>query len=164
MDDETWKRIPDHPDYEVSDRGRVRSWRRRTSPLVLRQGLNPKGYPMVALQGEEGQRTRQVHRLVADAFLGPRPPGLVTRHVNGDQTDNRATNLAYGTRSENEHDKVRHGTHPQANRTECTNGHPYDEANTRRYRGRRYCITCQDSWNAARPTTRAGRAGVGAAA
>lgn len=43
----------------------------------------------------------RVHRLVADAFLGPRPPGAVIIHTNEDRTDNRAINLEYGTQRAN---------------------------------------------------------------
>lgn len=144
---EEWRPIPEHPDYDVSSLGRVRSRRRKTIPLVLRPGLNPKGYLMVSLQGSDGQTTRLIHRLVAEAFLGRRPEGLVTRHLNGNQTDNRPSNLAYGTRGDNELDKVQHGTHPQAARSHCPSGHPYDDENTRVYQGRRYCRACQARWN-----------------
>lgn len=30
-------------------------------------------------------------------------------------------------------------------KTHCPQGHPYDEANTRAYRGRRHCLTCRRS-------------------
>src|SRR5690606_25876746 len=61
-----------------------------------------------------GQReTLFVHKEVAYAFLGPRPEGLVVRHLNGDQTDNRVENLAYGTHKDNSQDALRHDTLPK---------------------------------------------------
>jgi len=42
-----------------------------------------------------------VHRVVAAAFLGPRPDGHVINHKNGDKADNRAENLEYLTPSDN---------------------------------------------------------------
>jgi hypothetical protein len=36
-----------------------------------------------------------MHQLVADAFIGPCPPGHKLIHVNGDGLDNRRVNLAY---------------------------------------------------------------------
>jgi HNH endonuclease len=35
------------------------------------------------------------------AFVGPRPEGLEIRHLNGNPSDNRLTNLEYATRSRN---------------------------------------------------------------
>jgi len=52
-----------------------------------------------------------VHTLVLTAFVGPRPPSLEARHLNGNPQDNRwPENLAWGTHSENEKDKIKHGT------------------------------------------------------
>lgn len=42
-----------------------------------------------------------VHKIVAEAFLGPCPEGFQINHRNGEKNDNRATNLEYVTRSEN---------------------------------------------------------------
>ena len=50
-----------------------------------------------------------VHSLVAATFLGPCPKRHEVRHLDGNGVNNRKTNLAYGTRSENNKDIVRHG-------------------------------------------------------
>jgi hypothetical protein len=105
--------------YDVSDLGRVRSWklggrarRRRDSPVMRKPVLNTiKGsYYYVMLSGNDGLRLRQVHALVLEAFVGPRPDGMVGRHLNGDSTDNRLRNLAWGTQADNMADAVAHGT------------------------------------------------------
>lgn len=57
-----------------------------------------------------GKKRHSVHVLVAEAFFGPRPTGMVVRHLNGDASDNRPSNLAYGTQSDNIADCFRHGT------------------------------------------------------
>jgi hypothetical protein len=36
-----------------------------------------------------------MHQLVAEAFIGPCPPGHKLVHLNGDGLDNRRANLAY---------------------------------------------------------------------
>ena len=56
------------------------------------------------------QVTRPVHRLVLEAFVGPRPRNMQCRHLNGDPMDNRLANLKWGTIQENTEDKRRHGT------------------------------------------------------
>jgi len=46
-------------------------------------------------------RTEYLHKIVAEAFLGPCPAGQVVDHVNENKLDNRADNLEYVTRPEN---------------------------------------------------------------
>lgn len=140
---EAWRPVPGFGDYEVSDLGRVISHRRNGLVTELHRSINTNGYLRVQLAVGGGRYVwRYVHRLVAEAFHGTRPPGLVVRHLNGDALDNRAQNLCWGTPSENAYDRVRHGTHHEAKKTHCNSGHPFDEANTRLYRGRRYCRAC----------------------
>lgn len=89
----------------------------------------------------------RVHWMVAETFIGPRPPGQVVRHLNGDPGDNRVENLAYGTHSENMLDMVRHGRNNTA-KTHCPQGHPYAEGNLRIIpkTGGRVCRACQATW------------------
>lgn len=53
---------------------------------------------------------RTIHQLVTEAFVGPRPTGSEVRHLDGNPANNRASNLAWGTRRENMADARRHGT------------------------------------------------------
>lgn len=56
-----------------------------------------------------GYEDHKVHILVLEAFVGPRPDGMVGRHRNDDTTNNALTNLCWGTRVENVQDAVRNG-------------------------------------------------------
>lgn len=67
-------------------------------------------YCAVELRQEGRGQYIFVHRLVLMTFVGPLPPGQECRHLNGDRTDNRLSNLAWGTRIENMQDRKRHGT------------------------------------------------------
>jgi hypothetical protein len=107
--------------YEVSDRGRVRTVERAISMpqggarLVHRRIKKStpiqSGYHYVCLKGQGRQRrVRQVHALVLEAFVGPKPEGEETRHLDGDRSNNRLSNLCYGTRKENMADAIKHGT------------------------------------------------------
>lgn len=53
---------------------------------------------------------RSIHSMVAEAFIGPCPSGQEVRHKNGKRDDPRASNLEYGTRSDNVRDAIKHGT------------------------------------------------------
>lgn len=152
---EHWRAVPGYEgSYEVSDLGRVRSldritdrgrrWRGRmmtTCPL-------PNGYLIVTLWRDGCQRSPLVHRLVLAAFVGPAPDDTEALHGDGDRTNNRLVNLSWGTHSENAQDQLAHGTHPQASKTHCPAGHPYDDENTYIYPGRahRGCRACRREW------------------
>lgn len=100
--------------YEVSDAGRVRSVPRVDAagrvraPKIKAQSLS-NGYRFVLLFKNRKQRAARVHVLVAAAFLGPRPPGLVVNHIDHDKTNNQVGNLEYVTQRENIQAAVRAG-------------------------------------------------------
>lgn len=113
---ERWLPVPWNDAYEVSDLGRVRSWRRRgtnerrAEPRVLRPSLDTGGYAQVELWANGCGAPKKVHALVLELFVGPRPDGMQVRHLNGVPNDNRLENLCWGTAAENHADKVTHGT------------------------------------------------------
>jgi hypothetical protein len=106
--DERWLPIPGYEGlYEVSDMGRVRSFRRGAGGRMLRPGRMPAGHMSVALGRGNSQC---VHKLVLLAFVGPAPDRHECRHLNGVPADNRLENLKWGTRGENIRDAIAHGT------------------------------------------------------
>ena len=127
---EIWKAIPGFAGYEVSDLGQVRSlWERHSggrairytigaTPRLLKQQKNRDGYLCVDLssgQGRKARKVRRVHTLVLLAFVGEPPPGLMACHTEqSDRTNNKLSNLRWGTRSDNNGlDVTRHcGKHP----------------------------------------------------
>lgn len=141
---EEWRSIPGYErTYQVSSLGRIMSRPRpRTKGGLLKIKVGKRGYPAVGLVQDGRQMTHEVHRLVALAFIGPRPEDALVRHIDGNPLRPHADNLVYGDWSDNLIDRIGHGTHPTARRTHCPQGHPYDEANTRHYAGRRYCKAC----------------------
>jgi len=105
-----------YPLYRVGDDGSV--WKRTDTGWVRRTGSHDaKGYPTIYLGDATGKRkTARVHALVLAAFVGPRPEGQETRHLNGNPTDNRLENLCYGPPRLNAEDRRRHGTIRTGNR------------------------------------------------
>lgn len=102
---EFWKPAPDYEDfYQVSDQGRVRRIAKGPhthAGLILRPCDNGGGYACVALCRDGHAKTRTVHTLVAEVFLGPCPVGMEVNHKYGIKADNRLTELEYTTHSEN---------------------------------------------------------------
>lgn len=113
--------VPDFPGYFVTTGGDVLSYWRPNGrgPDRVREDLPAKvlaprkhsgGYLRVSLgKGAD----KYIHRLVIQAFRGHIPAGMHVRHLDGDRTNNRLENLEVGTPSENERDKLRHGTRPE---------------------------------------------------
>ncbi len=108
------------PAYSVSADGSIWTrWRRgRGGRLGLEwRPLHPSpdkdGYRVVRLYGAGGAwKQLRVAPLVCAAFHGPCPPGLECRHLDGENTNDAAANLAWGTSTENKADMKRHGTAP----------------------------------------------------
>lgn len=163
-DPEEWRPVYRYEGlYEVSNLGGVRRLarvvevggayagrKRRHRARLMKPTLSVLGRYMVGLTKDKSRKTVYVHRLVLEAFAGP-ADHLMACHFNGVPTDNRLSNLRWGTRSDNVRDSIRHGTHPFASRTHCPRGHPYSGDNLRiakvvgQNRQQRVCRACRRS-------------------
>lgn len=144
---ELWRPVVgDEDSYEVSNLGRVRSLDRVSEHMshwksgithtikrylrgrLLRPGIGAHGYPTVNIYSSLGESRGNfcVHILVLNAFVGPSPPGMECRHLDGNRKNPSLINLCWGTKQENTADKVRHGTkligekYPNAKLTDVT--------------------------------------------
>jgi hypothetical protein len=107
--------IPGFPDYEADDSGQIWSLK-YGAPRLITQTHLPGKYQTVGLF-VAGKRTRKcVHVLIATTFHGPKPPDCEARHLDGDKLNNRARNLAWGTKLENAADAKYHGRTPTGDR------------------------------------------------
>lgn len=110
-----WKDIPNHSGFQASDDGQIRSLTRtvyvgngRTRTQVgrtLSQITAGQDYRVVCIGGN---RKEYVHRLVAMAFIGDIPKGILVDHINRVHTDNHARNLRLITRAGNRWNSVAH--------------------------------------------------------
>lgn len=93
-----WVTIPGFDVYEAHPDGRIRRiGGNEVKPYISRRN----GYAQcsTSIRGKTG--TIRWHKLVALAFLGPRPDGMQINHKDGCKTNNRAENLEYCTQSQN---------------------------------------------------------------
>jgi len=100
FDNEIWKSIKGYPGYLVSDHGRIKSIK-FGKEKILKQRINRNGYSRVTLSNNGKIETKDVHRLVLEAFVGNPGGKLECNHRNGIKSDNRLSNLEWVTRSEN---------------------------------------------------------------
>lgn len=102
---EVWKDIPGYEGkYQVSNLGRVKSlnYNRQRIEKNLRIYVSEDGYARIYLSKESKKKDYLLHRIVADAFV-PNPHNKSEiNHINGVKSDNRAENLEWCSRSENE--------------------------------------------------------------
>lgn len=100
---EEWRPFADG-NYAVSNFGRVKrltDGRRTHAGRMMKLTKMSIGYYSVGptINGKNVKMT--VHRLVAEAFIGPCPEGHEVNHKDGDKTNNRVDNLEYVTHQEN---------------------------------------------------------------
>lgn len=108
-------KISRFPKYEFSPLGVVISHTRK-APFIMKP-IRMGEYRGLQLLKADGSREKAyLHRLIAEAFHGPCPNDMVCRHIDGDRRNNAASNLAWGSQSENNLDKRRHGTSPDGER------------------------------------------------
>jgi hypothetical protein len=133
-----WASISWLPKYEFSDDAQVRSYHKNRVRLLSTAKTDPKGYHQLKLWVDGRGKHYRLHKLIALAFYGEPPEGHEACHWDGNKDHNWLGNLYYGTRQQNILDAVRHGTHVNARKTQCSEGHEFDVDR----RGKRVCREC----------------------
>ena len=104
---ERWASILGHPNYEVSNLGRVRGVHGLITLFVA------CGYRFFRVyRGKEKPLNLKVHREVLRAFKGS-CPNKFALHKDGNALNNHVDNLRWGDAFDNATDKKRHGREPQ---------------------------------------------------
>lgn len=114
MGHEEWKHIEGHPNYKISNTGRLKS-KARGDWRDIRSSEDRYGYEKVVLCTDGSSTYKTVHQLVAKAFVDGYEPGLQINHINGNKHDNRAENLEWVTVGDN----IRHAYNTGLNHGPC---------------------------------------------
>lgn len=114
MQKEEWRPCPDFPNYSASNLGRIRRDTGFGNPgpprIMNRETKRYKGYPRVRTSIKGHASHHLVHRMVANAWLGPRPENMTVDHIDENKENAAVSNLRYVTPRENLRASHRSGT------------------------------------------------------
>ena len=128
---EYWRPVVGYEGYEVSNLGRVRSWRsqggqkgnkgavrmlRRSTPRILKQSVKDTDRLQISLCVNGRAISIQVHLLVGRAFLSNPLNLLQLNHKTGNHRDNRLGNLEWATREQDLEHAMKFGLVPHGER------------------------------------------------
>jgi hypothetical protein len=106
--------------YQCSNLGRIKSLKRTIirkdgkikilKERILKPYQNKLRYFHVVLCKNGKKKTYDIHQLVCTSFHGACPDGEECLHKDNNPANNHADNLCWGTRTENQHDRIANGT------------------------------------------------------
>jgi len=101
------KQIPGFPNYCATKDGRI--WSKKRNKWLKPQHWG--NYLRVALRHNKSTHQKSLAHVVLETFIEIRPKGMECRHLDDNPSNNKLSNLRWGTRKENIQDQIKHKTH-----------------------------------------------------
>jgi len=100
---EIWKDVEGFDDYEISNLGRIKSYKQKKEGKILNPWKTVKNYLMIAMSLNGKKYNKSIHRLVLENFHPiENMDQFECNHINGIKSDNRyPENIEWCNRSEN---------------------------------------------------------------
>ena len=98
MKKEKWKTViidDSETDYQISNFGRIKSFKRNHKGTILKPSINQDGYCQSTLSIDNREKTVLIHRLVAFAFVKGYEPELEVNHKNGKKRYNHELRIRF---------------------------------------------------------------------
>ena len=105
-----YRQIKDFPAYYINTDGDIYSEKSNKILKHYLTGEPRKLYEAVGLYKDNRKHEQRIHRLVLEAFVGQCPKGMEGCHNDGNQFNNKLSNLRWDTPSNNTKDSIKHGT------------------------------------------------------
>ncbi len=105
--------------WKTSPRGRELSDRARLLKPSVQKNRNPgRRYLYLNLTDiKTGKvKTRLVHQVILETFVGPCPEGMECRHLDGNPANNNLTNICWGTPAQNREDNHKNNIYDRGER------------------------------------------------
>ena len=97
-------------DYEISNFGNCRRKMKKGGYKNVKGCIASTGYRYFQVYREGKRINKLFHHLVAKAFIGERPEGLVIDHIDRNKLNNNVSNLRYVSQKENIHNSSTYRT------------------------------------------------------
>lgn len=100
IEDEVWRVVPySNNRYNVSNYGRVKSFAYNKKDGQILKGFEVKGFKIIQLNMDKGNRKFYVHKLVAEIWISrPSEKHTYVTHLDGKLKNNHVTNLEWHTK------------------------------------------------------------------